>query len=195
VIGSRYSTETRGGATTCVVDAPVTASTTVAAFGRQAIHLVHSQGGAELHPDDHAFLYRPRRGASIRRLQPGSYQNDAFIRKRSGRRTRRQVDLFDRRMHINTAAFYYDYTDLQIQECRTTRDHPQCRQGQGQGCRVGDDLLATSALRLDANLTWLNAEYFPMGLCRPQISRARAAIGGKKLPPRPDLKVNCGSPV
>jgi len=57
----------------------VTAFDNVAAFDDKAIHLVHSQGGAELTLNDHAFLYASAsRGFKSGGFNPGSYQNDAF---------------------------------------------------------------------------------------------------------------------
>jgi iron complex outermembrane receptor protein len=198
VIGSRYSSETRGGANDVVfVDAPVTAFDNVAAFDDKRFTSFTPKAGLNFTLNDHAFLYASAsRGFKSGGFNPGSYQNDAFNPEKIwAYELGGKLTLFDRRMHINTAAFYYDYTDLQIQDVQNNNVIIRnAAKAKVKGVELETTWLATSALRLDANLTWLNAEFSDGVLPDPKYPALGVQqLDGKKLPRAPDLKANCGA--
>ena len=69
--------------------------------------------------------------------------------------------LFDRRLRLNVSGFYYDYTDLQVQQTRgfNTIVTDNAATARVYGAEVEISALVTEALTIDANASWLHARY------------------------------------
>lgn len=69
--------------------------------------------------------------------------------------------LFDRRLRLNVSGFYYDYTDLQVQQTRgfNTIVTANAATARVYGAEVEISALVTDALTIDANASWLHARY------------------------------------
>ena len=68
--------------------------------------------------------------------------------------------LYNNRAQVNLAAFYYDYQDLQVNFLLfTSFTTDNAAEATIKGFELETTLLATEQLTLNANLTWLNAEF------------------------------------
>jgi iron complex outermembrane receptor protein len=197
VLGGRYSSETRGGANDVVfVNAPITAFDNVAQFADKRFTSFTPKAGLNFALDEAAFFYATAsRGFKSGGFNPGSYQNDPFRPEQIwSYELGAKLTLFDRRMHVNTAAFYYDYKDLQLQDVQNNNVVIRnAAKAKVKGIEIESSWLATSALRLDANVTWLDAKFADGALPDPKYPALGVQqLDGKKLPRAPDLKGSLG---
>ncbi len=197
VLGGRYSSETRGGENDVVfVNAPVAAFDNVTAFDDKRFTAFTPKAGLDFTLDERTFLYASAsRGFKSGGFNPGSYQNDPFKPEQIwAYELGAKLTLLDRRMHVNTAAFYYDYTDLQVQDVQNNNVIIRnAAKAKVEGVEVESTWLATPALRFDANLTWLDAEFTSGALPDPKYPALGVQqLSGKKLPRAPDLKAAVG---
>lgn len=197
VLGGRYSSETRGGANDVVfVNAPITAFDNVAQFADKRFTSFTPKAGVNFSLDESVFFYATAsRGFKSGGFNPGSYQNDAFRPEQIwSYEVGAKLTLFDRRMHVNTAAFYYDYKDLQLQDVQNNNVVIRnAAKAKVKGLEIESSWLATAGLRLDGNLTWLDAKFADGALPDPKYPALGVqSLDGKKLPRAPTLKGSVG---
>ncbi len=107
-----------------------------------------------------------------------------------------KTDLFDRRLRLNAAAFYYDYTDLQVIESVPGRPSNITNAAAAtiKGAEFSAEAAVTSQLVLNANLALLDAKYDQY----KTIDSERPALGlldlkGLTLPRSPKTTFNLGA--
>ena len=108
--------------------------------------------------------------------------------------------LFDNRLELNTAAFYYDYTDQQLSQ--TTMLATQTRNAGSStiwGVEAEFKALLTDALQIDGNFAYLNTEFDEFctedtrDLTRPVDNEncpGTPNLAGNELPRSPEVQAN-----
>ncbi|MEP6549260.1 MAG: TonB-dependent receptor [Gammaproteobacteria bacterium] len=198
VVGGRYSSELRGGGNDVVfVNAPVTAFDNVASFADTRFNSFTPKLGLNYELNANTFLYASAsKGFKSGGFNPGSYQNDPYKPEQIwDYEAGVKLTLFDRRLRLNTAVFYYDYTDLQVQDVQNNNVIIRnAAKAKVEGLELESSWLATQAFRIDANLTWLDAEFTDGALLDPKYPALGVQqLSGKKLPRAPDLKATLGA--
>src|SRR3546814_18725832 len=99
--------------------------------------------------------------------------------------------LFGRRLRLNVAGFYYDYTDLQVGKVESTSTVLEnAATATIHGAEVEIQARPVERVQLDANAAWLHARfdsYESRDLARPfgdgttLIKRAEESRGGKEM--------------
>jgi iron complex outermembrane receptor protein len=97
---------------------------------------------------------------------------------------------FDNRLRANIAAFYYDYTNLQVQEVvGTTVQTSNAGAAHDYGVEAEFTFLATSALQFDASAAWTHARYASyIGPDPAQPLLSTVNFTGKTLDNAPDYQ-------
>lgn len=98
-----------------------------------------------------------------------------------------KATLFDRRLVLNTSAFYYDYTDLQVPELvGLTQIIRNAASAEIKGVELDAVLRLTSELRVDASLSWLEAKFSDFTLADEAFPAAGPVdLSGQPLPNSP----------
>jgi iron complex outermembrane receptor protein len=103
-----------------------------------------------------------------------------------------KADWFDRRLRTNLSAFYYDYTNLQV---NVTRSLQLITQNAGKakiyGAEAEITALPTNDLSLSLNFAWLHANYTKYDTVdagRPE--RGELDLSGNRLAYAPDFKID-----
>lgn len=178
--------------------APVVGPTTFSAFTPKF--------GVDVRPSDLVLLYATaQRGFKSGGYNIGSGQREPFRPEtiwsyELGAKT----ELFDRRLRLNFAGFYYDYSDLQAQD--SVSNQPIIR-NVGKARVKGVEVEATanlgSGIRLDGAVTYLDAKFSRGALSEPlRPAPATDAPGsvvtdlaGLTLPRAPEWKFNVGGEI
>jgi iron complex outermembrane receptor protein len=198
VLGGRYSSELRGGANDVVfLNAPVSIFDNVTAFADARFNSFTPKAGLNFSLAGNTFLYASAsRGFKSGGFNPGSYQNEPFKPEQIwDYEAGAKLTLFDRRMHLNTAAFFYDYSDLQLQDVQNNNVIIRnAAKAKVKGLELESSWLATAALRLDTNLTWLDAKFTEGALPDPKYPALGVQqLDGKRLPRAPQWKASVGA--
>lgn len=198
VLGGRYSSEKRGGANLVVYrDAPANIFDNVAPFADTTFSAFTPKAGLNLTLSEDAFLYASAsRGFKSGGFNPGSYQNTPFNPEKIwAYELGAKLTLFDRRLRANTAAFYYDYTDLQVQD--TENNNVVIRNAAAarvEGVELESSWLPAKAFRIDLNATWLDAKFTDGALLDPKYPALGVqSLSGKRLPRAPKFKAGLGA--
>ncbi|WP_411819924.1 TonB-dependent receptor [Hyphococcus formosus] len=198
VVGARYSEEKRDGANLVLFrDAPATIFDNVAEFDEATFDSFTPKAGLNYKLNDDVFLYfTASKGFKSGGFNPGSYQNEPFLPEQIwAYEGGAKIALFDRRAQANMSFFYYDYTDLQVQDVENNnvviRNAAEARV-------MGFELESTWALHenfsLDANMTWLDAEFTGGALPDPKFPALGVQdLDGKSLPKAPSVKLALGA--
>ena len=197
VVGGRYSDETRDGANLVVFrDTPAPVFDNVAEFDEVSFDSFTPKVGLNFAMSDDVFLYfTASKGFKSGGFNPGSYQNDPFrpeeIWSYEGGA---KLSLWGDRVQANTSAFYYDYSDLQVQDVENNnviiRNAAEARVV---GVEFESVWRLTDALTVDANVTWLDAEFTGGALPDPKFPELGVQeLDGKQLPKAPELKLAIG---
>ncbi|MEP7245756.1 MAG: TonB-dependent receptor, partial [Gammaproteobacteria bacterium] len=196
--GGRYSSETRGGENFVVFEnAPLTIFDNVAKFDDARFSAFTPKAGFNVTLSDDAFLYASAsKGFKSGGFNPGSYQNDPFKPEKIwAYELGAKLLALDHRLRVNLAAFRYDYTDLQVQDVENNNvTIRNAAEAQVDGLELESAWLVTPAFELDANATWLSAEFTDGALLDPKFPQLGIqSLDGKKLPRAPELKVAVGA--
>jgi iron complex outermembrane receptor protein len=179
--GARYSREERDGTNFVQLDR-VPAFDNIAEFDAKTFTAFTPKIGVEFRPSDGTMLYASAvRGFKSGGFNIGSYQNSPFDPEfiwsyELGLKT----DLFDRRLRLNAAAFYYDYTDLQVQD--TERNNVLIRNAASASVK-GVELegaaspLESGRLTIDFAFAWLDATFKDYLAADPKYNNYAAALG------------------
>lgn len=198
VAGGRYSSEKRGGANLVVYkDAPANIFDNVAEFPETTFSAFTPKAGLNFTLNDDAYLYASAsRGFKSGGFNPGSYQNTPFNPEKIwAYELGAKLTLFDRTLRANTAAFYYDYSDLQVQD--TENNNVVIRNAAAarvEGIELESSWLPSRAIRIDANATWLDAKFTDGALLDPKYPALGVQpLSGKRLPRAPKFKTGIGA--
>ncbi len=193
--GGRYSYEERGGSNDLFTEAPtyqLEPFFNVARFDDDDFDAFTPKLGLSYQATDNVFVYGlVSRGFKSGGFNIGSVQNEAFDQEfvwsyEAGVRS----DLFDDRLRLNASAFFYDYTDLQVQTVENNNIRVEnASDAEIAGLEISGYLRPTQALTIDYALTWLDAEIKEFLAQDP----ARPALGlidtsGNPLPKAPELQ-------
>jgi iron complex outermembrane receptor protein len=198
VLGGRYSNEERDGANLVVFrDAPLAIFDNVAQFDAARFSSFTPKAGLNWTLGDEAFLYvSASRGFKSGGFNPGSYQNEPFDPEEIwAYEAGAKWTLLDGRLRANTAAFLYDYTDLQVQDVENNNVVIRnAAEAEIKGVELESSWLPSRGLRLDASVTWLDAQFTSGAMLDPKFPVLGVqALAGKKLPRAPEWKVAAGA--
>jgi iron complex outermembrane receptor protein len=198
VLGGRYSSEKRGGENLVVYrDAPLNIFDNVAEFPETTFSAFTPKAGLNFTVSDDAFLYASAsRGFKSGGFNPGSYQNTPFDPEKIwAYELGAKLTWLDRRLRANTAAFYYDYTDLQVQD--TENNNVVIRNAAAarvEGIELESSWLPARTVRIDVNATWLDAKFTDGALLDPKYPALGVqSLSGKRLPRAPKFKAGIGA--
>lgn len=177
--GARYSIEHRDGSNNVQLDR-VPAFNNIADFDAVTFRAFTPKIGLEFKPDDDSLFYATIvRGFKSGGFNIGSYQNEAFdpefIWSYEGGA---KLDLFDRRLRLNLAAFIYDYSDLQVQD--TEQNNVLIRNAASariKGIELEGAAAPTDNLKLDFSVAWLDAAFTDYVAADPKYNNYLAALG------------------
>jgi iron complex outermembrane receptor protein len=177
--GARYSYERRDGSNNVQLDR-VPAFNNIFEFNAVSFKAFTPKIGAEYKPNSDTLLYATIvRGFKSGGFNVGSYQNDAFdpefIWSYEGGA---KLDLFDRRLRLNIAAFYYDYSDLQVQD--TEQNNVLIRNAASariKGIEVEGTAAPTKNWKIDFTAAYLDARFQRFVSADPKYNNYLAALG------------------
>ena len=155
---------------------------------------------------DAVFAYASAsRGFKSGGFNIGSYQNTPFNPEKiwsyeAGVKT----DLLERRLRLNLAAFYYDYTDLQVQDVEGNNTVVRnAATAVIKGLELETTALLGTAVQLDLAATYLNSEFRDSCLADPKhplpqpdpgcTGPSQRNLEGLQLPRAPELKLSVGA--
>jgi iron complex outermembrane recepter protein len=198
VLGGRYSDEKRGGANLVVFrDAPLTIFDNVAQFDDESFSSFTPKAGLNFELSDEVFLYTSAsRGFKSGGFNPGSYQNEPFDPEEIwAYEVGAKLTMLGGRLRANTAAFLYDYTDLQVQDVENNNVVIRnAAEAEIKGIEIETSWLASPALRLDTSLTWLDAQFSAGAMLDPKFPGLGVqGLSGKQLPRAPEWKIAAGA--
>ena len=198
LLGGRYSDERRDGANLVVFRAaPLAIFDNVADLNAESFSSFTPKAGLNYQLNDSAFLYvSASRGFKSGGFNPGSYQNQAFDPEQIwAYELGAKLTLLDGRLRINTAAFQYDYTDLQVQDVENNNVVIRnAAEAEVRGIELESSWLTTNALRIDTNVTWLDAQFTAGALLDPKFPALGVqSLSGKDLPRAPRWKAAVGA--
>jgi iron complex outermembrane recepter protein len=177
--GARYSYEKRDGANNVQLDR-VPAFNNIFAFDSKSFKAFTPKVGIEFKPNDDTLLYATAvRGFKSGGFNIGSYQNDAFDPEyiwsyEAGLKS----DLFDRRLRLNLAAFYYDYKDLQVQD--TERNNVLIRNAASakiKGIELEGAASLSDSFQVDFSAAYLDAKFSRYIAADPKYNNYLAVLG------------------
>lgn len=198
LLGGRYSDERRDGSNRVVFrDTPAPIFDNVADFEAESFSSFTPKAGLNFLLSDAVFLYvSASRGFKSGGFNPGSYQNEPFDPEEIwAYELGAKLTLLDGRLRMNTAAFNYDYTDLQVQDVENNNVVIRnAAAAEVRGIELESSWLATDALRIDASVTWLDAQFTEGALPDPKFpAQGVQSLDGRKLPRAPEWKAGVGA--
>lgn len=180
VLGARYSWEKRDGANLVVFENFIPGLLdNVAPFtdkngnpGGDSFSAFTPKFGLNFTVNDDVFTYATvSKGFKSGGFNTGSYQNTPFDPEKIwAYEVGVKADLFDQRLRVNAAAFYYDYKDLQIQDTEGNNTVVRnAAKAKIKGVEIESTALLTEELTLDLNATWLHARFSGGCLSNPKF--------------------------
>jgi iron complex outermembrane receptor protein len=198
VLGGRYSRERRDGANLLLYrDAPVSIFDNIAEFDAATFSSFTPKVGASFKLNQDTFLYASAsRGFKSGGFNPGSYQNEPFNPEKIwAYELGAKYMGWNDRVRLNTALFFYDYTDLQMQDVENNNVVIRnAAKADVHGLEVESNWLLTHSLRLEASATWLDATFTEGAFLDPKFPELGIqSLDGKKLPRAPEWKSVVGA--
>ncbi|MEO1034905.1 MAG: TonB-dependent receptor [Pseudomonadota bacterium] len=197
--GVRYSYEERGGSNDLFTEAPtyqLEPFFNVSEFEDEDFDAVTPKLGLSYQATDNVFVYGSvARGFKSGGFNIGSVQNEPFDQEfvwsyEVGVRS----DLYRDRLRLNASAFFYDYTDLQVQTVENNNIRVEnASDAEITGLEISGYFRPVEGLEIDYAATWLDSEIKDFLAQDP----ARPALGlidtsGNPLPKAPDLQWSLG---
>ncbi|MEP7244518.1 MAG: TonB-dependent receptor [Gammaproteobacteria bacterium] len=207
LVGGRYSRERRGGRNDVeFVNFPVPGFNNAATFAPATFNSFTPKVGLNFALTDTVFTYASAsRGFKSGGFNIGSYQNTPFNPEKIwSYEVGMKSDLLERRLRFNLAAFYYDYTDLQVQDVEGNNTVVRNAATAGiTGVELESTALITQDFQFDFNATWLGSEFKDTCLADPKHPLPQPAAGctgpgqrnlqGLQLPRAPKFKMSVGA--
>ena len=197
VVGARYSWEERGGENAVVLESfPAPVLDNVATLEDVSWNSFTPKFGLNYTVNDDVFLYvSASRGFKSGGYNIGSYQNVPFEPEKIwSYEAGLKADLLDNRLRLNSAIFYYDYSDLQIQDVEGNNTIVRnAASAEIKGFEIEGTGFLTNALQLDFGFAWLDSKFTDLLIVDPK----RPELGlldleGNVLPRAPEIKFNIG---
>ncbi len=197
VVGGRYGKEDRSGKNDVVFENfPLTIFNNVADLSEKSFSSFTPKIGINYNYTDDLFFYATvSEGFKSGGYNVGSYQNETFnpeeiIAYEIGMK----ADFFDQRVRVNTAAFFYDYQDLQIQDVESNNTIVRnAANAETWGLEIEAVGVITSALQIDFAVTLLNSEFKDIALIDPkQPGLGLQDLEGNNMPRAPEYKFVLG---
>ncbi len=207
VVGGRYSTEERSGSNAVAfVNFLQPAFDNIATFQPATFNSFSPKFGLNFQANSDVLAYASvSRGFKSGGFNIGSYQNTPFEPEGIwAYELGVKADLIDHRLRVNAAAFYYDYSNLQVQD--TEGQNIVIRnaaRAEVRGLELEVTALVTPELRIDAGLTLLDAVFKNTCLADPKHPQpapdpgctgpSQINIDGFQLPRAPEAKFSIGA--
>ncbi len=197
VIGGRFSWEERGGANDVTFQNFLGgALANVAEFEDKDWQSFTPKLGLNYEFSDDIFLYASvSEGFKAGGFNIGSYQNTPFDPEEiTSYEVGLKADLLSNRLRLNSAVFYYDYTDLQIQDVENNNTVVRnAANAVISGIEIEGTGLLSESLQVDFAVTYLDAEFKDVLLLDPKNPVLGVQdLEGKQLPRAPELKYTLG---
>ncbi|PCI52600.1 MAG: hypothetical protein COB36_14735 [Alphaproteobacteria bacterium] len=197
VLGGRYSTEKRGGFNAVVFENFIPGVLdNVATFEDETFNSFTPKIGLNYTVDDDIFVYASvSKGFKSGGFNIGSYQNTPFNPEEiRAYEFGVKADLLDRRLRLNSAVFYYDYTDLQIQDVEGNNTIVRnAANAQIKGFELEGIALISEEFKIDFGFTYLDAKFKDAMLLDPKHPELGIQdLEGFRLPRAPKFKAVLG---
>ena len=207
LVGGRYSSERRGGHNDVeFVNFLTPLFDNQTPFEPATFDAFTPKVGLNFTIDAATFAYvSASRGFKSGGFNIGSYQNTPFEPEKIwSYEVGLKTDLLERRLRLNLAAFYYDYTDLQVQDVEGNNTVVRnAATAAITGFELESTALLTPNFQIDLNATYLDSEFKDTCLADPKHPLAQPAAGcsgpnqqnldGLRLPRAPELKLSVGA--
>ena len=198
VLGGRYSTEKRGGQNAVVFENFIPGLLdNVADLEDETFNSFTPKVGLNFTVNDEVFLYGSvSKGFKSGGYNIGSYQNTPFEPEEIwAYEAGIKADLFDQRLRMNAAVFYYDYTDLQIQDVENNNTIVRnAANAEIKGIELEGVWLVSEAFQIDFGFAWLDAKFKDALLVDPKNPSAGIQnLDGYSLPRAPEFKIILGA--
>lgn len=193
VVGGRYGSEERGGKNAVVFQNFIPGVLdNIATFEDETFEAFTPKLGLNYTLNDEIFLYASvSKGFKSGGFNVGSYQNTPFDPEEIwAYELGAKADLLDQRLRLNSAVFYYDYTDLQIQDVEANNTIVRnAANAEIKGLEIEGTALVTDAFTVDFGFTYLDAAFKDAMLIDPkQPGLGIQDLDGFSLPRAPELK-------
>lgn len=197
LVGGRFSSEERGGANDVTFQGLLGGIlANVAEFEDEKWTSFTPKVGLNYQLNEDIFVYGTiSEGFKSGGFNIGSYQNTPFDPEEIlSYELGAKADLLDNRLRLNSAIFYYDYTDLQIQDVEANNTIVRnAANAIVQGIEIEGTSLLSEALQLDFSVTYLDAEFRDVMLVDPKADELGIQnLEGNRLPRAPELKYVLG---
>ena len=198
IFGARYSYEKRDGSNIVVFeDLTSTAFDNVFEFEETSWNAFTPKAGLEYAFNDDLFGYfSATRGFKSGGFNLGSYQNEPFDPEFIWSYEAGLKGTFlDGRLSLNTAAFYYDYSDLQVQDVEQNNVRVEnAASARIFGIEIDGVFIASEQASIDFAFAYLNSEFKDFVSEDPK----RPALGsldlsGNSLPKAPEFTASIGA--
>lgn len=207
VLGGRYSTERRGGRNDVeFVNFLTPLFDNNATFKPATFNSFTPKVGLNFTVDENVFLYASvSRGFKSGGFNIGSYQNTPFNPEKIwSYEAGLKSDLMDGRLRFNLTAFYYDYTDLQVQDVEGNNTVVRnAANAEIKGLELESKAKLAPEFEVDVNATYLDSQFVNTCLADPKHPLPTPAAGcsgpsqqnldGNKLPRAPEFKTTLGA--
>ncbi|WP_185969174.1 TonB-dependent receptor [Aliiglaciecola sp. M165] len=198
--GVRYSYEKRGGSNDLFTQAPIPQNDpffNVTEFEDRSFASFTPKIGVNYQYSNNVFLYTnvstgfKSGGYNIGSLQNENFDEEYVVSYEAGLRS----DFFDNRFRFNATAFFYDYTDLQVQTVENNNIRVEnATDAEISGLEISGFFRITDDFVVDYSATWLDTEILEFVTEDP----ARPALGplnlaGNELPKAPESQFALGA--
>ena len=198
VLGGRYGSEKRGGENAVVFRNFLPGVLdNVATFRDETFSSFTPKIGFNYTMNEDIFFYTSAsKGFKSGGFNIGSYQNTPFDPEEIwAYEFGVKADLLDNRLRLNSALFFYDYTDLQIQDVESNNTIVRnAATAEIKGLELEGTALITENFKMDFGFTYLDAKFKKATLLDPKHqSLGLQNLSGFSLPRAPKFKFVYGA--
>ncbi|MFC3053327.1 TonB-dependent receptor [Kordiimonas pumila] len=197
VLGARYSWEERSGINAVeLASFPSDALNNFAALDDASWTSFTPKFGLNYTVSDEVYLYTTvSKGFKSGGYNVGSYQNTPFDPESIwSYEIGVKADLFDDRLRLNSALFYYDYSNLQIQDVEGNNTIVRnAASAEIKGIEIEGTGFLSDNLQLDFGFAWLDSKFTELNIIDPKRpTLGELDLEGNALPRAPKFKFNVG---
>ncbi len=198
LVGGRYSEEERGGRNDVLLRNFIPGVLdNVAGFNDETFDSFTPKVGLNYTLNEDLFIYASiSEGFKSGGFNVGSYQQTPFEPEEIlAYEIGIKADLFDNRLRLNSALFFYDYDDLQIQDVENNNTVVRnAAKAEIFGLELEGTALITENFLVDFGFVWLNAEFTEGALMDPKApALGIQELDGNNLPRAPEFKAVLGA--